>query len=224
MDEETFLIILKEFQRRFKIKNLLLTLTIETNAEIMDDQFEMNDLFKYIDYINISDMEIINRLIESGVSSGKIIFHIILQGYERLSNDEISFYVDNYKEYNQICQTLSKDVWKRSYDGSNCIAEKIYKNEHLNWIIQYDCSRLIANKIRKAMKQNLAGILISYLSSDDSIGKCGIESDTFDDFNSTDGVTLHLPKRNYTTFSALHTINEAIEITLDEMDQMNNIS
>lgn len=197
-------------------------MTFETNAEIMDDQFELNNLLKYIDYIQISDMEIINKLIESGVSPEKVIFHIFLQGFERLSNDKISFYVENIKDYNEICYTLSKDIWKRSYDGSNCIAEKKYENEHLNWIIKYDCSRLIANKIRQSMKQNLAGILISYLSSDDFVGKCGIESDTFDDFKSVAGVTLHLPKRNVTTFSALHTINEAIEITLDEMDQMNN--
>lgn len=218
------MIILKEFQRRFKVKNLLITLTFETNAEIMDDQFEKNDLFKYIDYIQISDMKIISRLIKSGVLLEKVIFHIFLQGYERLSNDKISFYVENIKDYNEICQTLSKDVWKRSYDGSNCIAEKNYENQHLNWIIKYDCSRLIANKIRQAMKQNLAGILISYLSSDNFAGKCRIESDTFDDFNSDAGVTLQLPIRNVTTFSALHTINEAIGVTLDEINQMNKIS
>lgn len=193
------------------------------NAEIIYDENELDALSNNLDYMQISDMDVIKSSIESGVPSEKIVFHLILQGNERLLNTNISFSVENLKNINEICHTLSKDIWNQSYDGNDCIANKMYDNNCISWTIKYDCSRSIANKIRQAMKLNLAGVMISYLSTDDFLGKCNIEADTFADFHPHAGVMLNIPTRNVTTFFALRTVYEAIELTLDEMDQRNEI-
>lgn len=61
------------------------------------------------------------------------------------------------------------------------------------------------------------------MDEDDIRGKCGVDADTWDDFKVADGVVLNIPKRNESTFPLLKTINEAITLTLDEMQQQTNL-
>lgn len=82
-----------------------------------------------------------------------------------------------------------------------------------------DSSRSIANKVRFAMKRGLTGVAMDFLDFDDVFGKCGIDNDTFEDFKPIEGVTLKFPKRTDPTFLLLRTVNEAIDVTMDEIKQ-----
>lgn len=223
LGEATCLILFKDFKRAFQSRNLLLTLTFVADENSFDEQSSYRVIFDYIDQIQIRHTNMINSFIELGISPKKIVLHILLQGNERLSNTNISFNVEYVKGYNEICSTISKDAWEKSYDGKNCIVKKKYKSKIMSWIMKFDCSRSIANKVRQAMKWNLIGIMITYLSTDDFLGKCQIELDTFDDFKPVEGVILHIPRRNLTDFFGLRTVTEAIGISLDEIQQENKL-
>lgn len=213
--------IFEEFQWCFKARNLSLTLTFEANSDVVDE-YELSRLTEYIDYIQVANTATIDDLIQSGVPTNKIIFQLSLHGYEKLSNSKISFSIENIKGYNEICHTLSKDNWEKSYNGDSCVAKKVYENKHIGWTIQYDCSRSIANKMRQMVKQRLAGVSISYLSTDDFHGKCGTEADTYADFCLTAEENAIIRARNITTFSALRTVNEATAVSLNKINK--NIS
>lgn len=125
--------------------------------------------------------------------------------------------------YNVVCDIITK--------RNNSRLDRDFKPIDLAYTLQFDsktkinseivfeCSRSIANKIRFAMKRRLGGTMISSLHDDDVDGKCGFEVDTWHDFKSSKTVTLHIPVRNNTTFTLLRTINEAINVTLDEIQQ-----
>lgn len=59
------------------------------------------------------------------------------------------------------------------------------------------------------------------IDTDDFNGECddSINFDTFSDFRSKPKVKLNIPKRTGKNYPLLRTLNEAIEITLDEMTQ-----
>lgn len=61
------------------------------------------------------------------------------------------------------------------------------------------------------------------IDTDDFLGDCDVEQETFDDFGGTAGVKLTLPKRVNSNYPLLRTINEGIIIALDEIDQENAI-
>ncbi|XP_031636840.1 probable chitinase 2 [Contarinia nasturtii] len=210
---------LKEFKRRFMAKYLLLTLTFDTNnvehtKEIVDDFYDHN-LSNYVDFIQIKNLNVIDNLIKLNVQPEKIVWQLLLQGHEKLSNENISFKIENLKDFNDICSTLSMDEWERSYDGNECIAKKKYISQSISWIIKFDCSRSIANKVKSAVRRNLAGISITNLSNDDFHGKCTNEHDTFADFY----LNEEPPRRNSNEFFALQTVYEATYLSFNEMDQ-----
>lgn len=57
------------------------------------------------------------------------------------------------------------------------------------------------------------------IDTDDFLGDCDIDDDTFADFKPLPGVTLNIPKRFHAKFPLLKTINEATVVALDEIAQ-----
>lgn len=85
--------------------------------------------------------------------------------------------------------------------------------------------RSIANKVRFAMKRGLAGIMPVYIPYDDIDGYCPMDNveDTYGDFKTSNGVNLTLPVLREPNVSFLFTINEAIDMTFDEITQEEKI-
>lgn len=63
------------------------------------------------------------------------------------------------------------------------------------------------------------------IDTDDFQGECdnGMNFDTFSDYRPKPKVNLKIPKRTEKNYPLLRTLNEAIEITLDEMTQEINL-
>lgn len=80
-------------------------------------------------------------------------------------------------------------------------------------------SRSMAVTARLVVRRNVAGIMTFPMIFDDYLGKCPIDTDTYDDFNVADGVDLHIPTRNETNFPLMRTINEALLVAVDERNQ-----
>lgn len=57
------------------------------------------------------------------------------------------------------------------------------------------------------------------IDTDDFLGDCDIENDTFSDFKPIAGVKLNIPKRYNANYPLLRTINEATVLALDEIAQ-----
>lgn len=130
---------------------------------------------------------------------------------------------NGFMGYNEICVLLSDRTsgWKRSYSVELSQAVARYRDEVTNEtrVAVFDSSRSIARKIKFAMSRNLAGAMIWSIDTDDFLGDCDIDDDTFADFKPIPGVTLNLPKRVETNFPLLRTINEAMVVALDEIAQ-----
>lgn len=130
---------------------------------------------------------------------------------------------NGFMGYNEICVLLSDRTsgWKRSYSVEMTQAVARYRDEVTNEtrVAVFDSSRSIARKIKFAMSRNLAGAMIWSIDTDDFLGDCDIEDDTFADFKPMPGVTLNLPKRVETNYPLLRTINEAMVVALDEINQ-----
>lgn len=119
---------------------------------------------------------------------------------------------NGFMGYNEICALLSNRTsgWKRSYSVDMSQAVATYRDEAANEtrVVVFDSSRSIARKIKFAMSRNLAGAMIWSIDTDDFLGDCDTDGDTFADFKPIPGVTLNMPKRIETNFPLLRTINE----------------
>lgn len=130
---------------------------------------------------------------------------------------------NGFMGYNEICSLLSDRTsgWKRSYSEDMSQAVAKYRDEVTNEtrVAVFDSSRSIARKIKFAMSRNLAGAMIWSIDTDDFLGDCDIDTDTFADFKPMPGVTLHIPKRIEANYPLLRTVNEAMVLALAEIAQ-----
>lgn len=94
----------------------------------------------------------------------------------------------------------------------------IKKRATKNTFVILESSRSIANKVRFAVKRGLAGVAAVHMQFDDYLGVCAKNDDTFVDFQPAESAILNIPQRNDSTFPLLCTINEAIDLTLDEIN------
>lgn len=155
-----------------------------------------------------------------GVSPVKIIAQIEFVGRGIIAPDPSHQTIGYY----EICEVLSSDPlkWTKYWDAE--IQAGIAKRENgfteKMDIIVYPNSRKMAKTTRGLVRRKLAGILAYTLNSDDSTGRCGIDKDTYNDFlRPAKGVILNIPKTNETNFPLLRTINDAMIIAIDEMNQ-----
>jgi len=73
------------------------------------------------------------------------------------------------------------------------------------------------------VRQELAGAMVWSVDTDDFLGECEPEKDTFKDFGDRVGINLMIPKRIYNNYPLLRTINEALFVSIDELQQEKEI-
>jgi len=183
----------------------------------------------------------IKHLIKLGASPSKIVMGVPFYGRTFITNLEGNYgdastdvgfqgpftRENGFLGYNEICTMLSNltSKWISSWDAATSQAIAKFKDETSGEtkVVVYDSTRSIARKMRFAMKNNLAGVMTWSIDTDDFLGDCDVEHETFDDFIGIAGVKLTLPKRVNSNYPLLRTINEGIILTLDEIDQENAI-
>lgn len=183
----------------------------------------------------------IKHLIKLGANPSKIVMGVPFYGrtfvtnldgnYGDASND-LGFQGPFTREtgflgYNEICAILTNRTskWTNAWDDATSQGIARFKDEQTGEtkVVVYDSTRSVAKKIKFAMKNDLAGVMTWSIDTDDFLGDCNIEHETFDDFGGTVGVKLTLPKRVNSNYPLLRTLNEAIIIALDEIEQENEI-
>lgn len=217
----------KEFRTIFDYSNLLLTLRFGPNDD--DSQFNKTDPYllemsKHLHFIHVFNMTTIIGLIEMGLPSTKINIQqqIGVSEYEHRIYDT-TYYYWSLAPYYELCEIIESSKSNRKYSVEiSCGAWKCQAIYY--FILPYDESfyyenfRHIANKMRLAMRHNLAGAVAVYPSYDDKTGRCPIEQDTFLDFRPVKGVNLKIPTRDI-PFPRVQVIHNAITVSLDEMAQ-----
>lgn len=166
---------------------------------------------------NIFDLEyFINELINMGVPSTKILIAINFGGFEMLSPDDLKQHI---AAYNYICFNIIFKNLNLTYNSD--VGVGVAKDMKNNTIYLIESGRVIANKIRYAMRKNLAGVLITGTGSDDYENRCDeLDHNTYADYKSlVPGVTLNIPIRTKKLpfFSSI--VNEAFVVALDEIEQ-----
>lgn len=233
---------MKELKDVCKKNSLLLTSSFVGEKTFLYESLDFPVLSQYFDFIqfalheydppleafnvnyalasrNIYDLEnVIVNLIKMGVPSSKILAEVIFMGIElnfmSLSTKHLTYY--------QICDkiTNSQTNWIRRYDsemGLEIATQKWGRYEYQ--VLIFENSRSIANKIRFAVKHNLAGALVSCVNTDDYAGRCKIDENTYADYELNVNDTLKSSNRNYNTFPLLNTVNDAIEIAVNTFKQ-----
>lgn len=183
----------------------------------------------------------IKHLIKLGASPSKIVMGVPFYGRTFITNldgnygdasTDVAFQGPFTREngflgYNEICALLSNRTakWTTTWDSATSQGIARFRDETTGEtkVVVYDSTRSIANKMRFAMKYKLGGVMTWSIDTDDFLGDCNVEQETFDDFGDTAGVKLTLPKRVNSNYPLLRTINEGIIIALDEIDQENVI-
>lgn len=91
-------------------------------------------------------------------------------------------------------------------------------------VVTYDSPRSIANKVRYAIQKGLVGVMVWSVDTDDFQGDCdpALNDDRFSDFRTKPQVKLSFPKLASNTYPLLRTLNDAIVLSLDEMNQEHN--
>lgn len=230
-DFDKIVLIAKSLNENLQRSNLFLTSWITFQRKI-DEKYNYTALSEHVNFMyftqvlydskseminlrNITNLENrINSLIELGIPSTKILMDLSLLGFQFRSNDTFNKHYDHLT-FNEICQLSLKDgAWEKHFDNSSGLTILKAKNENdeINEII-YESTRSIANRVQLAMNLNLAGLIVFPSNVDDFDGKCGIDEDTFDDFEPNAIVTLDVLNRK---FPILRTIHEAIILSVDE--------
>lgn len=201
--------------------------SVEFITFTQNHKLSSNGLDEASNVLQINNIEQeIERLIGSGVSPTKIVLGLNFAGYgfttTIVNNDEDAKF-DRIYRYNEVCglQLTDPRKWK-TIRNEPSLSMVMSKEE--NKVILIESSRSIANKVRFAIKRGLAGIAPIYIAFDELYGLKKIDRNIFEDFVPYDGVDLNIPVRSDRKFPLLNTINEAIDVTLDELNQEAELS
>ena len=77
----------------------------------------------------------------------------------------------------------------------------------------------MANKVRYAIRQNLGGLMVWSVDTDDFNGLCDGQNDTFSDFEEREDIKLKIPSTIQGKYPLLKAVNEAIVVSIDEVKQ-----
>ena len=235
-----FTLFTKELREKFEWNQLLLTSSFVGEKQFLFETFDYPVISECFDFMqfslhehdppilrfsiehalksrSVTDlMDVVQNLIKLGVPSTKVLIETIFMGIEL--NFELR--TTTHLTYYQICDKLANsgmDRWQTDFDSEVGLAVAV--NRRRNHAILFENSRGIANKIRFAMEHNLAGALISCVNTDDYLGQCGIESDTYADYREGTNASVNIPRRKSETFPLLNTVNEAILVASADMKQ-----
>lgn len=170
----------------------------------------------------ISNIEYsLNRLISSGVTSTKIILGLEFIGLYFNSILDLSLKHATFRKtmgFNEVCDLLSDDPetrWDKFFDDTTNM--NIAKHESKPFfmirrikVLIFENSRSIANKVKIILNRQLGGAMAFPINMDDHDGNCGIENDTFDDFNTLG--TFDSRNTQNATQPLLKTINYVLRI------------
>lgn len=231
-------------KKKFLESNLVLILSISVTKNNVPAKYNLSSIIEYVDFLIVIQTNhqngrpdyslteaMIDRnimriqenlvdLINCGVPASKIVMFVNFVGPLFIMPDNGHEQFNRFLSYQEICTGLMSDEdgsnWEQSENETGSL---ILWNRISKMIVQFESTRMIANEVRFAIKQGLAGFATSSIVTDDYTGKCGIDTDTYNDFIPIDGVTLNIPEQTSTNFPLLRTINSAIVVTLDEIEQ-----
>lgn len=231
---------LKRLKQKLETKQLLLTMTVLTNKEHIEKEFDYSAISENLDFINfeflidfwsqsrnIQNSEYaIDQTMKLGVPSTKILTTTNLGGtsklgflttYRHVSSSE--FHHSDIIDSGEIC--WKSHIYCNNFTYDSDLGVGVITNYARESRFLIESSRVIANKIRFAMRNNLAGAVISDTSADDHRNQCAsIDHHTYDDYKSlVPGVTLRIPKRTGQRPFYANVLNEAIFVALDEISQ-----
>lgn len=248
LDEKNIFMLIMLLKKNFNQHNLLLTSSFIAKSEHFPDILNIASISEYLDYVHlipkydyietwpgnnrvenilkersISTMEYsINRLINSGVSSAKIILGLEFIGLYFNSILDLSVKHATFRKtigYNEVCNLLSNDPetkWDKFFDDTTNI--NIAKHESKSWhgiirrikVLVFENSRSIANKVKIIVRHHLGGVMAFPIGMDDHDGNCGIDDDTFNDFTSFGSFDSRNTQN--TTEPLLKTINYVLHV------------
>ncbi|XP_055686858.1 probable chitinase 2 [Lutzomyia longipalpis] len=183
----------------------------------------------------------ISHLLARGASPSKLVLGLPFygrtfiaqgEGYFGDPTDDKGFPGPYTKEsgfmgYNEICAAIQDPsaAWTVSWDAATdqAVARQKGAETGETKVVTFDSSRSIANKIRYAIKHKLAGAMVWSIDTDDFLGNCKPDNETFVDFVSRPGVKLTFPRRPKGNYPLLRTINEALVVAQSEADQLRDI-
>lgn len=173
----------------------------------------------------------IEHLLKLGASPGKIVLGLPFYGRSFIEHadgtaDETGFQGPYTREngflgYNEVCSVVKNGTWDLSWDTktAQAYARQSVPEKSDTKVIAYDTSRSIANKVRFGVRQDLAGFMVWSLDTDDFLGKCSLDKDTYADFGNIEKYNQVLKSRTNKNFPLLRTINEAATIASDEWEK-----
>ena len=227
-------------KEKFVQSNLMLTMTFVVSENFEYEYYNLSNLSACVDFIsfefdfkrtegvyridNALDLldtwyvqNNVEKLLESGVPADKIVIGIHFVGPAFTIAPRAKSEFRGVHKYGSVCkaQSTQPDQWEKLTPISRL---SILKKRSHNLTIVMESSRSIANKVRFAMKSGLAGIAPIHIASDDYEGKCRVDDDTFDDYSDVTEDIVFLERKEI-DFPLIRTINEAIDVTLDEMAQ-----
>lgn len=228
------MLFVKAIKEAFERNNLILSSSFTGENESAVGEHDFLSLSAFLDFIHFQKPNQVTSAIAMGVPPSKIVINVAFFGGHKSSyeKDGIDEDVDdiNYANfdkmfaYNEICQLLgSKEEsrWEKTYYPQSGVvtATNLYSKNNRYFFLIFENSRSIANKMRFAVKQHLAGAMAMNVDFDDYVGECDKDLEIFTDYKSTGGVVFDFPNRTRSTFPLLRTINEAIAVALDEVKQ-----
>lgn len=143
---------------------------------------------------------------------------------------------DGFIGYNELCVRLSNSSgsdtapndavaggWQREYDAAAHQGVARWLNEsatadggrHSEWnVVTFDSMRTLAAKARYAVRNQLAGVMVWSVDTDDFLGDCPLDADLYADFPR---MGRDRTRGHFRNFPMLRTLNEAIVLAVDEL-------
>lgn len=110
--------------------------------------------------------------------------------------------------YNEFCYMSNTTRWITSWDRQSSLSiSKFVKHGKTN-VLVYDSARSVANKVRYAVENQLGGVWVNSIDTDDFNGDCRQEKNVFADFPANANFSKILEK----DFKLLRTANEAMRV------------
>lgn len=213
-----------ELAEKFKSHKFTISAAFDTEDEF-GEIYNYTAMAEHLHFIHMTDARNIDPVAATGIDLSKITMGIMFNGFEVLP--EIRSTGSHILMYDQVCELLSNNnILKQEYDESTDMFIASFTDaQGAIRFVRFENTRTIANKTRSAIRRGLGGVYIFPIDADDAYGKCTTTpKDTFDDFTPVYGVTLNIPNRNDTHYPLLKTVNDAIVVTLDELQQEQHLN
>lgn len=183
----------------------------------------------------------IEHLLALGAPSNKIVLGLPFYGRTFVTNSKQAKIGDDsddkgfagpstnengFMGYNEVCEALKQKPteWNVSWDPEASEAIATIMDGDKTRVVIYDNCRSMANKVRFAIRQNLGGLMIWSVDTDDFNGQCDPEKDAFTDYGDRATIKLNIPPPVQDKYKLLKTVNDAIVVAIDELNQENEIS